>query len=347
MAILERYIAIDNVCAWPQALRLADGRIGVALFNQPTHGRWEGTVDFHVSSDDGRTWAYAGTPVPHAPGTNRMNHAVGQARNGDLVVLVAGYGNRPAPGQPPLESTGNDALPPLAALSSDGGVTWRPAGPIPVATPERNLTPFGPIVALANGQLLASFYDWPADPAAPKVGRSLLYRSFDHGQSWQYRACISAENVNETCLYAVNDQRLLAAVRTCQHQTLHLYVSEDAGDTWSMHGHLAGDYEHNGHLLRLPDGRILLTYGVRHPHDLALACRVSPDDGRTWRRPHRLLQIDDTERYDGGYPSSVLVGEDQVLTVYYARRCPSHHRYHMGAVLWNWREEFNHGFDRA
>ncbi len=35
-------IAIDNVCAWPNLTKMPDGSIVAAIFNQPTHGGWEG-----------------------------------------------------------------------------------------------------------------------------------------------------------------------------------------------------------------------------------------------------------------------------------------------------------------
>jgi len=53
---MERYIAIDNVCAWPNLTQMPDGTIIATIFNQPTHGGWEGDVECWASEDDGRTW---------------------------------------------------------------------------------------------------------------------------------------------------------------------------------------------------------------------------------------------------------------------------------------------------
>ena len=53
----ERFIAVDNVCAWPNLTHLPDGTTIVAtIFNQPTHGGWEGDVECWASTDGGRTW---------------------------------------------------------------------------------------------------------------------------------------------------------------------------------------------------------------------------------------------------------------------------------------------------
>jgi len=38
---MERYIAIDNVCAWPNLTALPDGTLAAAIYNRPIHGRWQ------------------------------------------------------------------------------------------------------------------------------------------------------------------------------------------------------------------------------------------------------------------------------------------------------------------
>ena len=61
---MEHYIAIDNVCAWPNLTRLPDGAIVANIFNQPCHGKWEGDVECWASEDGGRFWSLRGTPAP-------------------------------------------------------------------------------------------------------------------------------------------------------------------------------------------------------------------------------------------------------------------------------------------
>jgi hypothetical protein len=57
---MERYIAIDNVCAWPNLTVLPDDMLAVTIYNRPVHGRWHGDVEVWVSTDDGRVWTEAG-----------------------------------------------------------------------------------------------------------------------------------------------------------------------------------------------------------------------------------------------------------------------------------------------
>ena len=42
---LQRIVAIENVCAWPNLTLLPDGTIFAILFNQPGHGTLQGDVD--------------------------------------------------------------------------------------------------------------------------------------------------------------------------------------------------------------------------------------------------------------------------------------------------------------
>ena len=41
----DRFIAIANVCAWPNLTVLNDGTIIASIFNKPSHGRGEGDVE--------------------------------------------------------------------------------------------------------------------------------------------------------------------------------------------------------------------------------------------------------------------------------------------------------------
>lgn len=88
-ASLVRYIAIDNVCAWPNLTRLPDGSMAAVIHNRPSHGGMEGDVECWVSST-GEFWELRGRPAPNDPQTVRMNVAAGLAKNGDLLVLCSG-----------------------------------------------------------------------------------------------------------------------------------------------------------------------------------------------------------------------------------------------------------------
>ena len=43
---------------------------------------------------------------------------------------------------------------------------------------------------------------------------------------------------------------------------------------------------------------------------------------------------------DGGYPSSIQLEDETIVTAYYASSTPCHNRYHMGVIFWNWQEQY-------
>jgi hypothetical protein len=70
------------------------------------------------------------------------------------------------------------------------------------------------------------------------------------------------------------------------------------------------------HLLRLRDGRLLMTYGHRRV-PFGNQARVSADGGRTWSGA--LLISADGAGGDLGYPSTVELGDGSLLTIWYER----------------------------
>ena len=333
--LTERYIAIDNVCAWPNLTRMPDGAIVATIFNQPCHGLWEGDVECWASTDEGCTWQRRGTPAPHDPGTNRMNVAAGLAANGDLIVLASGWTNRPAlaaPGQEqewrPAGLPANEILHPWVCRSADGGRTWQREGTIDFAPQAEGFTapiPFGDVVRCHDGTLAVGVYAKHERSGS----RSFLVRSRDDGQTWGEATAIAGLH-GEPTLIALSDGRLLAAVRG---QNLDLYESQDAGATWQSLGPVTGCRELPGHLLELSDGRVLLCYGIRHHGFYGVGARLSDDGGRIWYTPIVLVNLDDA--HDGGYPSSVQSPDGTIVTAYYARGVAAHCRYHMGVLRWN------------
>lgn len=113
---------------------------------------------------------------------------------------------------------------------------------------------------------------------------------------------------------------------------MELFRSDDDGETWHGPQRVTARNEINGHLARLKDGRLLLSYGNRVKNQYGVLARLSSDEGKTWSEPLRLA---DTLATDCGYPSSVQRPDGSLITAYYASGVAQHHRYHMGVVIWN------------
>lgn len=326
---MERYVAVDNVCAWPNLTLLANGEIAATVFNQPCHGAWEGDVECWVSADGGHLWERRGALTAREPNTVRMNHAAGLACDGSLVALVSGWSHKAPRGVQPPPGTSR-VLEPWVCCSSDGGRTWRKKGDVTTPRGLPGLIPFGDIVQSPDGALAAAFYSWDVDKRVPDNAVYLLW-SRDDGLTWGDASLLAESDHNETALLCVNRSRWLAAARTLHDQHLDLFVSQD-GRTWTCRGPVSLPMQHPAHLLRLADGRILLTYGLRNVGHHGVAVRLSGDEGDTWSAPRVLLGWE--ERTDSGYPSSVQLADGTIVTAYYASYNPCHHRYHMGVVRW-------------
>ena len=329
---MERFVAIDNVCAWPNLTPMPDDSIVATVFNQPCHGLWEGDVECWASTDGGRLWKLRGVPAPHEPGTNRMNVSAGLAHDGSLVVIASGWSHKVPKGQEPTSGNSDDpreVLTPWVCRSTDGGCSWEHTETVIVADEVPPLIPFGDIVRSPDGTLGTSVYTWPGDRKCD----ACVLRSRDDGRTWSELVVIGAEDYNETDLLCLDGRQWLAACRTAKDAHLELFASQDAGSSWTRKGPLTLPDQHPAHLLQLADGRILLTYGIRNRGLLGVGARLSADGGDTWETPRLLVDLENAK--DGGYPSSVQLPDGTIVTAYYCSGVQAHGRYHMGVLRWS------------
>ena len=261
---IARFIAIDNVCAWPNLTLLPGGAIIATIFNQPGHGTLEGDAECWASEDRGLTWRHRGTPTRHRPGYNRMNVGAGVTNDGVMVVLCSGW--KVPPGTTgPLEAT--------VSRSSDAGKTWKITQTMPPAVTLSNgvtssLVPFGDVLTAANGDFVAGVYahDWtPKSSGRNREGHVYVIRSKDGGMTWDEVTPIVKDIHVEAAMLHTGNGRWLAVSRRFGYLDLDVHASEDDAFTWRHEGTLGIPSTSAAHLLRLSDGRIALTYGNRSP----------------------------------------------------------------------------------
>lgn len=197
--------------------------------------------------------------------------------------------------------------------SIDGGETW--SAPIPTVVN----SPHGPI-QLKDGRLLyAGKQLWSGDK---KIG---VAESKDDGLTWQWLAEIPTRKGDVVVggyheLHAVEaaDGTLIAQIRNHnaanKGETLQS-ESKDGGRTWSE-PHSIGVWGLPSHLLRLRDGRLLMTYGHRRK-PYGNQARISTDNGLSWGEA--MILSGDGVGGDLGYPSTVELPDGTLLTVWYEK----------------------------
>lgn len=340
---MQKFIAIDNVCAWPNIKLLPNGEVMAVVFNQPCHLVWEGTVDCWVSADRGRMWEFRSHPVINEPTTNRGNVAVGVMNDGKVMVLCSGWSNVAPKPRRSLQGGVNDdtvkanfagRLPlwPVCSVSSDNGVTWQTKDvQLEGIKPDSLWIPYGDILTLDSGNLGCSMYG--CDKSAfsgdgHKLG-SFYFESSDGGWSWTCRSRISVDG-NETALVKLPSGKLLAAVRSEQ---LDLFESTDGGGSWSHVRFLTGRRQYPGAFTILQEGYLLLTHGIRNNGLYGVGGQLMNLDDEKWY--HLPFILNDFEcTCDGGYPSNVQFPDGEIVTAYYSSEVPFHQRYHMGVMTW-------------
>lgn len=342
LAFFERFVAIDEACGWPNLSLLPDGRIVALVWPYPNHGATEGAAQCWVSGDGGRTWTKSGIPVPNTPGMNRMNVAAGPVGDA-LIALVGGWDHRkpyvPGPSAGFYKPEGARTLSPVPAVSRDGGGTWEAVADatFPLRPNGGGLVPYGPVAALRDGAIGASLYG----------DGVFFYTSTDGGRSWSKRGTlVSAPRThNETAWVELDNGDLFAASRTIGDQRLDGFRSKDGGRTWTREGALTMPMQMPGDLIKLPDGRLLLSYGARNRGLYGVWVQLGDREAKAWSAPMLLVDFEGATELqqspppgsDGGYPSTVLLADGTFVTAYYVRGVPAHQRYHVGVVRWKLR----------
>jgi len=332
-------VAIQGVCAWPKLAKLSDGTVLALIFNQPCHGRWEGDLECWGTTDGGNTWRLRGAVTAHEPGTVRMNCAAGLAKNGDVVVLCGGWSNA-GPRGTVLDGVAR-TLPIWVCRSNDGGRTWKAVANFPTPPQTgfaagKNYMPFGAIETAADGSLCAAVYLTSNTRAGDESGirNGYFVRSRDDGRTWGEMVPLNP-NASETSILHIGKGKWLAASREGQSgsKDLHvrLMISSDDGASWQRDMALTLPYQVNGNLIRLRNGRILLTFGNRNWGNYGVDARFSEDEGKSWGSPFRLAHCPYS---DSGYPGTVELADGSAVTAYYSKVSRDFH-YEMRVAIWN------------
>jgi sialidase-1 len=192
--------------------------------------------------------------------------------------------------------------------STDHGRTWTARYPVP------GYNPHGPI-ALADGRV---FY------AAADGKKAAAWISTDDGLTWSHVGDLPTR-AGELHAVEAGDGTLIVQVRDklvtnggVKQRTLQT-ESHDGGTTWSKQRFVTDGYP--PHLVRLKDNTLVCTYGSRIA-PLGIRAKISRDHGQSWSEEFFLT--DDAPNWDVGYPSTVQLSDESLVTVWYEAPANSH-----------------------
>ncbi len=305
---------------WPTLARLRNGRLLVAYSGgREAHVCPFGRIELIRSTDDGQTWSWPEV-VLDTPIDDR-DAGVLETPSGAILITTftslayeASLTKFPRWQAVQRRTTADQRRALLDCWmlrSTDGGLTWSAPYRVPVNSPH------GP-VALDDGRLLyAGKQLWKP---GTKAG---VCDSVDDGRSWRWLADIPARPGDDAAqyheLHTVDaGGRIVVHIRNHNApnagETLQSH-STDGGKTWTIPRPI-GVWGLPSHLLRLRDGRLLMTYGYRRA-PFGIQARISADRGDTWSEP--VVLTSDGASGDLGYPSTVQLADRSLLTVWYEK----------------------------
>ena len=330
----------DRYIGWPTIAKTRSGELLVVFSgNRDAHVCPYGVVQMVRSADNGETWSDP-TTISNTPLDDR-DAGIIETDKGVLLVnwfTSLAFDREKYYEQNPSWLRHAEKLGPETRdywlgnwmrRSEDNGATWSE----PVK--HRVSAPHGPI-QLSDGRLLIV---GSADHDGDKfIG---VEESSDDGKNWQLisKVPLAPQDSVKWCwephLVQVAKDRLVAMIRFQPRDRSQNFLlqteSHDGGRTWST-AQRTSIWGYPPHLIKLNDGRLLVTYGVRRPEYSERAC-LSNDGGKTWDVDNEIV-IQTAMNGDLGYPASVQLDDASIYTVYYQIDQPGEKTCLMGA---HWR----------
>jgi hypothetical protein len=198
-------------------------------------------------------------------------------------------------------------------LSGDGGRSWNETRHLQTAPFSGGYGMRGAVV-LPGGVILLPLTD------IPNYRQIFVLRSPDGGRHWDAplpAAAKSGSEFEEPHMIRLPGGRLLMLMRDNGTRHLHSVFSDDEGRSWSAPRSLPIE-GYPPHLLGLPDGRLLCTYGWRQP-DFGIRAVISADGGESWDIERTIRIRGGLPNRDLGYPCTVLAKDGSLFTVYYGQ----------------------------
>ncbi|MFK5924857.1 MAG: exo-alpha-sialidase [Verrucomicrobiota bacterium] len=263
----------------PALVKLDDGAV-MSVYSTPTSyaGKpGECFIAGRITRDGGKSWE-AEQEITRLPQGRSAHPTAFRAGDGVLHVFFLAYQQHAwdRKTENPTENTRSDLY---TVRSSDGGKSW--TDPQMVFKGYTGST--NGAAETSDGNIVVPFSHYVANPGR-LVSRTTV--SSDGGKTWKLSNKIDIGGAGdhagavEPCVIELNDKRLWMLIRTARGFFWESY-SSDGGLTWSKAEPTKIKSSHSpGHLIRMTDGRLALTWNPNRRSELHLA--FSSDEGKSW-----------------------------------------------------------------
>jgi sialidase-1 len=322
---------------FPSVIKRRDGELVVAFRRAPDRKIFGEKGSSHVDpnsyletvhSKDGEHWTKNSELLYAHPFGGSQDPCMLQLRDGTILCASYGWAFVRADGianlkKPYFESGGAIFLGGYLVKSADGGKTWSDAiYPLHVPS-EIYYTAFGtPVPAYNRGALYEAkdgriLWIVAANDSAGKVSNHLIF-SKDKGLTWEYSAPVAVDpkvSFNEASVIETPMGDIVGFLRTANYGDQAVIArSTDKGKSFKWQS--MGFQGHPLTALRLPDNRVLLTYGYRHV-PFGIRARILNADCTDFATAPEIVLRDDGGNSDLGYSWPVQLDKNRVLVVYY------------------------------
>lgn len=283
-----------------------------------------------MTSKDGKSWTKSPKLLYAHPFGGSQDPCLLTLRNGEIICASYGWSFLREEGlkkltKPSFYSSGATFLGGYLVKSYDHGKTWSDAIYPMAIDQEVNYDMYGKKVPVYNrGALVEGKNGWiywvvaATTDVKTKRTSNYLMVSKDKGLTWNYSAVVADDpkiSFNETSIYETPKGDLVAFLRTANFADQACIArSTDGGKTFTWES--MGFKGHPMQALRLPDNRVLITYGYRHK-PYGIRARILNEDCTDFKTAKEFVIREDGGSGDIGYPWSVMLNKNQVLVVYY------------------------------
>lgn len=322
---------------FPSVVKKRDGELLVAFRRAPNRKifgeKGNNHVDHNsylvmVKSKDAEHWSKKPELIYAHPFGGSQDPCMLQLKDG--TILCTSYGWQavrpdgiPNLKQPNFEASGYFFLGGYLVRSTDGGKTWSDAIYPPSIPPEINYNAYGQKVPAYNRGALYEAKDgrvlWivAAYDSTRKTSNYLL-TSRDKGLTWKFTGEVAKDPkilFNEASVYETPKGDIVGFLRTANFDDQAVIArSKDGGKTFNWESMVFQGHPLNA--LRLPDNRVLLTYGYRH-QPFGIRARILNAECTDFKTAPEIVLRTDGGNGDIGYTWPVQLDRNRVLVVYY------------------------------